>query len=315
MYKQDNKNYDTNRIRRICYHERLKMLACCSKEWTFNNADYIDTLMLNQMLFEENAFVICKDEYRDKPFICGKLTGVSDFDEYFRPTRWGMVTLNGQYNRTDLNEENSVIVYASPVRYGLTMNPTLKETVYLFADRLALIDAVKRINIQAQKTPYLITPSPETGINVKHMVANIQNCSDLVMNASSSILDEQIKVADLTAPWVADKLTEIEHDTYNQFYTFLGLNNANVDKRERVNVLEVTANNGVIELYQYCAMKTLIDGCDKINKLWPELNVEVKPTVNLTEMVRGSITDTADETMIDNQHTAQRGDDNGNVHG
>lgn len=281
MYKQDNKNYDINKIRKWSYRQRFADLAICSKEWEFKNAPYIDTFMLNQILFNDNCAVITKDENRkDKPYIVGKLTNVSDFDEYYRPTKWGMTTLNGKYSPTNLNETNSVIIYASPSRYGTSGINTIKESVYLFADRIALIDAVKRVNIQAQRTPYLVQPTPETGINLKHIIANLENCSDLVLNASSASLDDFVKVADLNAPWVADKLTDIEHDTYNQFYTFLGLNNSNVDKRERLITSEVDANNQIIKLYQYCTSKPLQIACDKINALWPDIECSVVATID-----------------------------------
>ncbi len=285
MYKQDNKNYDINKWRRWSYRDRLKTLAVCSKEFTFESAPYIDSLMICQMLFEENAFVITKDEHRkDMPFICGRLSGVSEFDEYYRPTRWGMVTMNGKYNRTDLTNDNSVICYASPVRYGLDYNPTLKETVYLYADRLATIDSVIKVNIETQKTPYIVQPTPENGINLKHVISNLQNASELIINSGAKDLDEFIKVAELKSPWVADKLTEIKHETYNEFYTFLGLQNSNVEKRERLITAEAEANNGVIELYQYCAMKPLEIAVDKMNSLWPELGVTVKPTVRVEKL-------------------------------
>lgn len=291
--------YSNEQAKREIYN-RLAMLAMCSKKWTFEGAPYIDTWTLNRLLFEQNHAVIVYDKQRkERPFIVGMLGTYYELDEYNRPVKWMMETINGKLQYPDCNDSNSVIIYASPVHHQTgSYYPTVHRTVSMFAHRLALIDNVKRINIQTQRTPYIATGTPENQINLQKIVGNLENGSDLIINSSTSELDEFLRVAELNAPYVADKLTDIEHDTYNQFYTFLGLNNSNVDKRERVNVEEVEANNEVIALYKFITMDPLEYAVKRMNDLWPELKAKVEVSVQ-PELMEKVVNDNG----IDNRRT------------
>jgi hypothetical protein len=77
------------------------------------------------------------------------------------------------------------------------------------------------------------------------------------------------------APFVADKLADTKHDIWNEALTFLGINNANTDKRERLNGDEVNANNEFIEHNILFMLESRQEAAKAISKM-TGLNITVK---------------------------------------
>ena len=67
---------------------------------------------------------------------------------------------------------------------------------------------------------------------------------------------KQDDVIDTSAPYILDKLSDYENFYVNKAMTYLGLNNANVDKKERLITSEVDANNeqigAILDMYYEC---------------------------------------------------------------
>ena len=101
---------------------------------------------------------------------------------------------------------------------------------------------------------------------------------------------DSIKAIRLDAPVVFDKLTIQKHEIWNEAMTFLGLNNANQDKRERLVADEVSANNEQVGASGNVFLKARKDACKRINELFG-LKISVKmrdmPTPKLSDIERG----------------------------
>lgn len=69
-------------------------------------------------------------------------------------------------------------------------------------------------------------------------------------------------------------------DTYHNLeyllYTALGINSPGVDKRERLVTDEARANNMVIEMSIEIIVKELKFACQRINQMYPDLDVDVE---------------------------------------
>jgi len=68
----------------------------------------------------------------------------------------------------------------------------------------------------------------------------------------------------------------------NEFFTFLGINNVNSDKRERLITNEVDANNEQIEFSAKIMLDSRKKACEKINKMF-NLNIDVELNKELVE--------------------------------
>ena len=67
---------------------------------------------------------------------------------------------------------------------------------------------------------------------------------------------------------------------WNEVLTFLGINNNDVEKKERVIEAETESNNHFISLNLYNAYRCRKHACDQINKYFG-LNINVKINYNL----------------------------------
>ena len=77
------------------------------------------------------------------------------------------------------------------------------------------------------------------------------------------------------ADYNIDKLTMLKHDIWDECLTFLGLNNANTDKKERLITSEVDSNLEHIEMSLQCMLSARQYACDEINKMFG-LNMGVR---------------------------------------
>jgi hypothetical protein len=115
-------------------------------------------------------------------------------------------------------------------------------TLQLFAYRLAQATRTSDINIKAQKTPVIALCDDKQKISFKRALDKIEENEFAIYGYKNFDIDS-IKAVRLDAPIVFDKLTLQKHEIWNEAMTFLGLNNANQDKKERLVADEVSANN------------------------------------------------------------------------
>ena len=130
------------------------------------------------------------------------------------------------------------------------------------------------LNVEAQKTPILITCPENQKLALENVYKKYKGNRPVIYTDSEFNLDG-IKVLKTDAPFVADKLTDYKHDLWNEVMTFLGVNNANQDKRERLVADEVGANDEQIEQARYNMLDARKEACRKINDMFG-LNIDVK---------------------------------------
>lgn len=153
------------------------------------------------------------------------------------------------------------------IRNNDEMIPT-SFTLKLFAYRLAEISRTIDVNIQAQKTPVLITGSDKQ-MKSLHVIYNQYDGNKPVIFGDKSLDNMEImKVLNTNAPVVFPQLQVQKTTIWNECLTFLGINNANTEKRERLITDEVTANNTHIDLSAECFLKARQRAADEINELF-----------------------------------------------
>ena len=87
--------------------------------------------------------------------------------------------------------------------------------------------------------------------------------------------DNAIRAIKTDVPYVADKLLVYKHELWNECLTFLGINNINGDKKERLIVDEANANTQLIELSADIMLASRQEAVKEINKKFG-LNIIVK---------------------------------------
>lgn len=247
------------------YYNRLKLLAKSAFKWE-NLPNCIDEKWIEKYLFEEGRCMFFKD--KEKGFMVTKCTDGGMVNYYDEPTILRPVATNydGSGATYDNNEECVLI------RNNDDCIPTIS-TIKLYAYRLAEISRTIDINISAMKTPTLITCSEKQRLTLKN-VYHQWNENEPVIFGSKDLDLSGVSVLKTDAPVVFDKLQLQKHQIWNECMTFLGINNANMDKRERLVDDEVQANNDQIEMCSQLMLKNRELACKRINELF-NTNIKV----------------------------------------
>ena len=117
-----------------------------------------------------------------------------------------------------------------------------------FATRLANIERAIDTNINAQKTPILIMTEDKTRLTMQNIYQQYDGNSPVIYGEKKVFDPDAVKVLKTDAPFVADKLSDQRMIIWNEFLTFIGVNNVGTEKRERLTNDEVNANNEHIDM-------------------------------------------------------------------
>ena len=94
-----------------------------------------------------------------------------------------------------------------------------------------------------------------------------------------------ISVMDLKPPVVFPQLQVQKHMILNEVFTDLGVNNANMDKKERMVANEVEANNEQVKACEDVMLKARQEACKQINRIFgTNISVERRKLEEIPEM-------------------------------
>lgn len=171
------------------------------------------------------------------------------------------------------------------------------DDIQMFAFKLATIERTIDVNIEAQKTPIIIECTEKERLSMRNFMKQRQDNEPLIF-VTDKMNHEGIKVHDLKAPLVFKDLELQKHMVWNEVMTFLGLQNANQDKRERLVADEVEANNEQVEASLNAGLKARKRACEEINKMFG-LNIDVRKRIQETPKLSDS--EGSEELMSDSK--------------
>jgi len=264
----DIKKYEKNlnNLTFIDYFNKLKLLALSSFEWC-NLPNCINEKWIERYLFGYGECMFFKDE--EKGFMISKCSDGGVLNYYDEPTKLRPIATNYNGNIKDYeNNIDCVLICNNDERI-----PTV-DTVTLYSYKLTELSRTIDINVTAMKTPILISCN-EKQRNTLKQVYKQWSGNEPVIFGSKDLDLSGVSVLKTDAPIVFDKLQIEKHAVWNECMTFLGVNNANMDKRERLVDDEVQANNEQIEMFAETMLKSRQRACEEINKMF-NLDISVK---------------------------------------
>ena len=267
------------------YFYRLMLIARSIFKWKLpNNINY---KWVERYLFNEGSCVFFYDE--NMGYMVTKYTECGTLNPYDEPT-FVKPYATGYQGKPLENHVDCVIIRNNDIM--LPTSPSLQ----LFAYRLAEATRTSDINIRTQKTPFVVLCDEKQKLSFKKALQQIGDNEEAVFGYKNFDI-ESIKALKLDAPVVFDKLTIQKHDIWNEAMTFLGLNNANQDKRERLVADEVSANNEQVGASGNVFLSGREDSVEEIKRLFgltdEEISVEMRemPTPKLSDIERGLFDD------------------------
>lgn len=235
----------------------------------------VDTRFLELVLFGEGKALIFEDE---GDLVCMRFTPNTSFDIYNKPKGRRAYAVNG-YNR-NFDESNSVIVYNNLMR-----TPS-KLDAEMFARRLYKIDRAMDINIDAQKTPIIISADEDEYLTLKNLMEKYEGNIPFIYKRKSLNPQESIHALNTGAPFIAPHLQALKSTVWNEALTHLGVSNVSIEKKERMIVDEINRSQGGTIMSRESGLKARLAGANLINKMFGE-RLGFECTVRYSDDERG----------------------------
>ena len=241
------------------YLNRLTLLAQAVFHWE-GLPNGINEKYIEKYLFTEGRCMFFKDF--EKGWMVTKCTPEGEVNFYDEPTKLTPVATNytPEKKTSYINHDECAVICNNDI-----CAPT-EPTIRLFAARLTEVQRTADINIIAQKTPVIVTGSEKQRLSLK-AVLKAWRGDEPIIHGDKALDGMELRTLNTAAPIVFDKLAIEKNKLWNECMTFLGINNANMDKRERLVDDEVQANNEQIALSALCMLKAREDAAKEISKL------------------------------------------------
>lgn len=246
------------------YYDRLKRIALNRFEW-LNLPETCNERMIEETLFEHGLIGFIND--KNLGIIHGKATGNGKINFYGEYTGYMLIGANADNIKVNSIDD---IVLCRNTQDGRSISDIL----LYYANKLAMIERTIDININAQKTPVLITGTENNMDSLKELYQKY-NGSHPVIYANESFNADMFNVLSTQAPYIVDKLRQEKRDIWNECLTFLGVSNVDINKKERLITDEAESNNEVIAIGIDLFYKWRVEAANELNKKF-DLNVEVK---------------------------------------
>lgn len=247
----------------IQYFNRLTELATTVFEWE-NLPETIDSRFLELALFNDGHCVFFYDDVIG--YLCLRCTLGGTDSVYGIPNERMAYSTNGYQNF--LNQNNSVIIFNN----FLHTNNVLEVETY--AKRLYNIDRTIDVNINAQKTPILIQASENQRLSLKNLYMKYEGNEPYIF-ADNTLNKDCLQVLRTDAPYVCDKLFDLKTNIWNEFLTYIGIPNVQIQKRERLISDEVMRSQGGVTASRNSRLLARLQAVDAINKMF-NLNIKCK---------------------------------------
>lgn len=243
-------------------------------------SDYIE-----KKLCEKGS--LCFFESKDKGFLCLPGDNSANLNVYEEPSEY---RVQGHSYTETVSAEKCVVIRNNPLK-----TPTL-QTLTFFIEHLVDIFSAFKVNLNYSKTPFVLSGTKEQMLTLQNIIEQVTG------NKPAIFLDKNLTdVATLDIKstgfnYIGDKLLDAYDRIEDKLLTFLGINNANTSKRERLVVDEVNSNNDFIENMLDTFLTARKKACEEIKEKFG-LNITVK--VNETYVKEYAVkkpADTSEET-------------------
>lgn len=285
MRKRNNRNktqaVENSRIFQA-YYDWLKNIALSEFQW-LNLPDSMDERFLELSLYQNGKALIGEDKKYKTGIINLRATPNGQMNIYENFVRY-----HGYSIQYDAEYDADECVY---VRNNRTTTPT-DLYIFMWAERLAKIEVAIQANISVQRFPIIAKTTDAQRMSMENMLEKFEGGVPFIMSDKSFDDYNNLTVFNTHVPLIAPDLFELKKKTFNECMTFLGINNANNEKANRMLVDEINANNETIGIGCASFYEQRKLACEQANKLFGlDIDVRKRNIKEILQIVGGNTYD------------------------
>ena len=247
------------------YFRTLKMLSTVMYKWE-GIPNTIPNRFIENSLFYHGKLAFFYDE--EFGYMVTKCNQQGELNIYDEPIAYNCYGSNG-YSKNK-NAEDVVII-----RNNFDEIPT-RELIELFCIRLTQLERTMDINIDQQKTPTIILCEESQRLTLRNLYMQREENEPIIFGNKALDL-KGVTSLKTDSPFVADKLNDLKNKKMIECLDMLGINNANTQKKERLNTEEVNSNNQLLNLRSDISLAARELACIEIfEKFGIDITVELR---------------------------------------
>lgn len=219
-------------------------------EYGFVNSKYIENNLLNYKL------ACAKIDSLDLPI----MLPFNAFGEKNIYGEFSTIQLISPYNGMSYESNLPNFAILSDYNHG-----NIRNIINYYSNFFTCIDMLQNLNLNVQKTPYLITASDESmKLALKNVFADIEGYKEAI-SIDKFFDKDAIQILNLNAPFLSDKLQDLKSQKIIEFMMWIGIP-VPFDKKERVNNTESLQNLALPLASIYARMENRKLFCEQIKK-------------------------------------------------
>ena len=241
------------------YFDYLMSIACNRYRW-LNLPKGCRAQMLERILNFEGVATIVKPKKNVDFWVCTKAALGGPVNIYQYPIRWKSVATGGW--NVNCNALNAELIYNS---YSRNINAKM---MYYYAEKMADLDkSYEQLREQLQ-IPVIIYGPDTMQIDLIDVKNAIKNREPII--AKMKTFQDKVNIGTLYhgVEYNLDKYLTTRQMWFNEALTFLGVDNANTYKKERLIDDEVEANNDLIALRRLDGLNARREAAAYMNEKW-----------------------------------------------
>ena len=209
---------------------------------------------------------------------------IGDLDEFGEPTKFEIFGYNGKGRK--IKSINEIIW----IRNNNLCIPTLYY-ILKYCNRINKIETTMDLNINAQKTPFVIETDPLINFSMKNIFDDIEKMSDVIMVDQSKSLTDNVKILDLNVPYLVDKLHDQKINEENELMRFLGVDTVQ-EKNAHMIYAEIQNTNEIVDNFTDIFVSERKNALKNAEKFGIDLKLsvlDINPEFGINKMGEGGV--------------------------
>lgn len=258
--KKDKLEYSINHTEQL--YNRFLNLALNRFNWS-NLPTGLSSRKMEEMLCKHGKVMFYKNQ--QGVLLALPCYGTGLVDCYNEPITYEVIGVS--YN-DKVNREDGVVIRNNSLGTGDN------DDLLLFAERINEVEQTMDVNLFQMNLHSILLCDEKERLTIRNIIQQIREFKYVILGRKGLSLSA-IEILTSNIPYIIDKLQLQKTELMNELLTFLGINNANTDKKERLIVDEVNANNDFILVNLDHMFDERKKACEEINKMFG-LNIIVE---------------------------------------